>query len=1054
MGTAEERLLALAVAHGLLEPGEVQGADLDGLVASGRLSEADRTLLLQDLADLDADESSHWSVEIAEWTPVPPDGTPAEASPSPVPEPSPSPKGLRQDSLFRARRLERWARFEKLEVLGEGGMGRIFKATDPRLQRDVALKLLRRDEPDLIRRFLQEAQLQARVDHPNVCRVYEVGEWRGQPYIVMQLLRGDTLQQAAPALPLETLLRYMVEVCEGVHAAHRVGLIHRDLKPANLMIDGAEDGVTRACVLDFGLARGIGSGELTETGRVMGTVSYMSPEQVKGNAALLDRRSDVYSLGATLYALLAGAPPFTGRESLDSMAQIVKDDPVPLRRMVPTLPEDLDTVVLTCLQKDPRRRYATARALGEDLQRLLDGEPIHARPATPVERLTRWARKHKAVVAASGAVILSAAIFGGFAVRERLRAQTQAAHAQRFAQAAERIEALARYLRLQPARNLTLDQADLHRRVEALSQEVRAAGPLAEAPGAYALGRARLALDDAAGARVHLERAWAMGFHLPEAAHALGRALAALYQVELGKAFALPDQELRQRRVETLKQTLRVPAADWLRRGASASLEPPAFRAGLLMLMEGRPQEAAGLAREAQLQAPWFYEALRLEAEAWLAQARLAPTAREAEPAIQAAGRLLAEAQRRAPCDVDLLKLDMRRWQETIALGWQSGADPKEPVLSQVAVADRWGLLEPSAAQPLAWRGRARGEMARFLTFREIDPGVWLSLAKSDAAEALRRDPADIEACTAQASVLRTEGYRMLSQGEDPSARLRETLAIADRGLRLDSGHFVLMSIRNAALLAWIDTARLRGTYDRTELEPHLREARAQAEGHPGDVYFLANLGGVAQAVAKAEVASGGDPTADAEEAVRAYEASLRSQPRHVGFHRGVLIARAAQARALARDGHDPGPAVAQARLAFQRAKDAQVPMATLTCYFMDALASAATNAMAQGLDPGAYLGEAEHLPMNQILGSEDPVELGTLRLRCLAVMLRSGIPPQRQRLRREGEAIISALAWRKPVDADFWMALGAFREACGDPAAASRARARGRSLNPQWRAF
>lgn len=1051
MATADERVLALAVAIGLLEPGDALGTSLDDLVASGRLKEDARRRLVQDLADMEASDASHWSMDITAQVPAGLDAA-TQDLPSPAPsdtsaEASLPSSGFRQGGVFRAKTLDHWSRFESLELLGEGGMGRIFRATDPRLRRDVALKLLRRDDPDLLQRFLQEAQLQARVDHPNVCRVYEVGEWRGQPYIAMQFIRGETLQKAAPALPLEVLLRHMVEVCEGVHAAHRVGLVHRDLKPANLMIDRLEDGSTRACVLDFGLARGVEGAGLTETGRVMGTVSYMSPEQVRGQTATLDRRSDVYSLGATLYALLTGAPPFGG-EGLDCMGRIVKDDPVPLRRKVPSIPADLDTVVLTCLQKDPRRRYATARALGEDLQCVLDGEPIQARAATPVERVLHWARKRKALVAATATVFLTVAVFGGFAVRERLRARAQAAHAQRFAQAAERIEALARYLRLQPARDLTRDQADLRARVEGLSHDVQAAGPLAEAPGAYALGRARLALDDPPAARRQLERAWSLGFRPPEAAHALGRALASIYQIEVGKAYALPDPDLRQRRLEELKRTLRLPAADWLRRGASASLEPPAFRAGLLMLMEGQPQEAIRLAREAQAQAPWFYEALRLEAEAWLAQAHGASTGREAEPAIQAAGRLLAEAEGRAPCDVDLLRLDMRRWQETVALGWQSGADPKEPVLAQVAVAERWARLEPSAAEPLAWRARARGEMARYLAFREIDPGNWLAQAKVDASEALRRDPREVEAFAAQASVLRTEGFRVLSRGEDPSPRLKEAIAAADLGLRLDPGHIVLRNIRYSALLFWIDAARLRGTYDRVAMAPYLQEARAVVDAHPEEAYFLGNLGGLAQAAARAEVASGGDPTADAEEAVRAYEEGLKTQPRHVGMHRGILTARAAQAKALARDERDPKIVVDQARTAFLRAREVNVPLATLAPYFMDALISGATFASAHGRDPGGYLEEAGKLQALLDSVPEDPVELGSIQLRYAALMLRPGHRLQSQGLREKGEALARSLVRLKPADPDFWRALAQFQEACGSPAAASQTR--GKARNPR----
>jgi serine/threonine-protein kinase len=568
---------------------------------------------------------------------------------------------------------------------------------------------------------------------------------------------------------------------------------------------------------------------------------------------------------------------------------------------------------------------------------------------------------------------------------------------------------------------------------------VQVAGTLAEAPGAYALGRARLALDDPTSARTQLERAWGMGFHAPEAAHALGRALATIYQVELGKAYALPDPDLRQRRLDELKKTLRLPAADWLRRGASASLEPPAFRTGLLMLMEGQPMEAARLAREAQAQAPWFYEALRLEAEAWLAQAHSAATAQEAEPAIQTAGRLLAEAELRAPCDVDLLRLDMRRWQETVALGWQSGADPKVPVLAQVAVADRWAQLEPHAAQPLAWRARARGEMARYLALREVDPGAWLAQAKVDATEAMKRDANEVEACTAQASVLRTEGFRLLSRGEDPSIRLKETITVADSGLRMDPGHIVLRNIRYSALLFWIDAGRLRGTYDRASVIPYLQEARTMAEAHPEEAYFLGNLGGLALAAARAEVATGGDPTADAEEAIRGYEAGVKAQPRHVGFHRGIILARAAEAKAMVRRGQDPKIRVDQARSAFQRAREVHVPLATLAPYFMDTLISGATYAAPLGGQVSHFLLEeaGELLPYLDST-PEDPVELGSIRLRYIALMLRSNSQVQVAELKERGTNISRDLIRLKPIDPEFWMALAQFHEACGNPAAAA----------------
>ncbi|GLH68518.1 hypothetical protein GETHPA_00510 [Geothrix rubra] len=1053
MATSEERLLALAVARGLVEPAEARGASLDDLVSSGRLTAAERDLLEEDLETF---SDTHWSMDMTGPAPEGSGGGEAPTWAGLSEANSEAMAGIRAskaEGLFRAKRVAHWGRYESLELVGEGGMGRIFRAEDPKLRRAVALKLLRRDDPELLQRFLQEAQLQARVDHPNVCRVYEVGEWRGQPYIAMQYVRGESLREAGAGLPRETLLELMVQVCEGVHAAHRVGLVHRDLKPANLMVERTEEGGVRACVLDFGLARGQEGGGVTQTGHVMGTVSFMSPEQARGESGQLDRRSDVYALGATLYTLLAGRPPFEG-EGLDCMARIVKDDPVPLRRFVPDLPADLETVVLTCLEKDPRRRYPTARALGEDLHRILDGEPIQARPLTLAERVLRWARKRKAAVTAGALVCLAALAFGGFAVRERIRSREQTAYAQRFAQEAERIEALARYLRLQPARDLRTDQADLRARVGGLQAEVQAAGALAEAPGAYALGRAHLALDEPAEAKRELERAWSLGFRTPEAAHALGRALAALYQAEVGKAYALPDPQMRQRRIAELDRTLREPAATWLRQGAAASLEPPAYREGLLALMQGDPRRAVDLAQRAQDQAPWFYEALRLEAEAEIAQAHAQQDPRLADTLLARAGSLLAQAEARAPCDVDLLRLEMRQRQEAVVLNWQTEADPRPLVQAELEVADRWARLEPAAAQPVAWRARAWAEEARYLSQRDREPDPWLTQADQASAEALRRDPRDLDGLTARAAVLRTEGFRLLNEGEDPSGKFKEAVQVADQGLRLDPSQIILMNIRSAALLTWIRVMGMRGTYSRPEVLPFLEESRRLAQAHLSEPYYQGNLGGLAQAMATAALYIGGDPRAEAREAVLAYGEGLKAQPHHVGFHRGVLIGLADLAMAQARDGEDPGEAVADARRAFQTARGAGAPLQSLAPYLTQALTAEATWKASHGGDPRSDLDEIDRLAPLLAHPEEEPDVVAGVWLKALALRLQVGPSAPAAGAREEGRRLAAFLARQGSSDPLAWDGLAAFERACGNREAGAKALARVKALDPAWRDF
>ena len=304
-----------------------------------------------------------------------------------------------------AERLPRQCgKYELLEVLGRGGMGVVYKARQVNLNRLVAVKMIlegRLASHSDIQRFRIEAQAAGRLSHPNVVTVHEIGELDGRHYYSMDYIDGVSLAQLVRDGPQESkrAARYLRTIAEAIHVAHDDGILHRDLKPGNVLIDRDDE----AHVTDFGLAKLVGDDTgLTASGATLGTPSYMSPEQAAGNRGKVNRTSDVYSLGAILYALLTGKPPFRKETVVETMFDVVHTDPTPARAINAKVDRDLETICLKCLQKRPGRRYHTARELAEDLGRYLRNEPIRAKPAGLVTRAARWTRNVPLIAAATG----------------------------------------------------------------------------------------------------------------------------------------------------------------------------------------------------------------------------------------------------------------------------------------------------------------------------------------------------------------------------------------------------------------------------------------------------------------------------------------------------------------------------------------------------------------------------------------------------------------------------------------------------------------------------
>ncbi|MBI2838129.1 MAG: protein kinase [Acidobacteria bacterium] len=772
------------------------------------------------------------------------------------------------------------ARYRMGELLGEGAMGQVYKAQDLELNRTVAIKFLRSETPETLRKLRKEAQAQARVDHPNICKVYEVAELEGRPYIAMQYVDGKSLDVVGEGMMLEEKVRVLRDVAEAAHAAHRTGLIHRDLKPGNILVEGSSQEGLFPYVTDFGLARDPDAADVTRTGMLVGTPAYMAPEQVRGDVRSFDRRTDVYGLGATLYELLTGSRPFEAESGIGAMMRVLHDDPEPPRKKNPRIPPDLEKVVLKCLAKEPGGRYESARALAEDLNRFLDGEPVLAKPAGPLGRLFRKVRRHKAVTAMLSIAILAALVSGLLGLYSRRTALRRAAFAQQFGQEVEKTESLLRYAYMLPLHSAEPERNMVRKRIARIEEKISGAGHAAVGPGQYAIGRGYLALVDYDRALEHLEAAWTSEYRTPETAYALGLVMGALYQRELKKAERIEDQQQREVRRKELRRQYGDAALGYLKLSAGTQAETPEYAEGLIAFYEGRYEEAHGLARKAAGRVPWMYEARYLEGDILTARAfekrrkgdykgALVDLA-SAESAILDGIRIGQSDPRGygALCDL--------RVEIAATVHGGGGGEIRETVDKAISASDEALVADPTMVAAHRAKTRAFTLWIDYQLGHGMDPSETLTLAERSATRAIELDPRKAEASAELGEVYYHQSVNAWLQGQDPFPFIDASIKAASQAVRMEPGSAEMLST-----LGWKWMSK--GTYqmergmDPRESFRHAIECQTGATGRDPNVHsHWDSLGMASRLLGKYEMEHGQDPGSSFKQAIDAFGKAIK----------------------------------------------------------------------------------------------------------------------------------------------------------------------------------
>lgn len=842
-GSEEGRVLDLALRRGVLAEGDLlsvadaaressatsltrvgpYGPRLDRLIALGRIEPRQVKSLLDELA------AQNQTIEGVRPSAPPEISSASDGELVVAPSLSPDP-GLSY--------LLRWDRYAIETRLGQGGMGVVYRAVDKRLHRTVALKFMRKTDAQTTQRFLREARAQARIRHPAVCQIFDAGEYAGFPYIAMEYLPGRPLNLVHADLSLTQKIWIAREVAGALHAAHSMDIVHRDIKPQNILAHTRTDGQWQASVLDFGLALDVAQlDSLTESGAIIGTPAYMSPEQAAGGT--VDRRSDIYGLGAVLYQLLTGEPPFSGRSPAEVLHRVLKDDPVPPRKRQPSIPRELELITLKCLRKEPRLRYESAQALADDLDRYLAGEPLSASRGSWLYRLRQGVRRHRVLVSLGTIAMTGLGGDAAISLRERQLADQRARLAHDLGREVELSELFLRSSYLLPLHNIRIEQAEVHARILRIKSQLPTLDRAEAARAHHALGRAYLALRSYALAAQHLQAALPEGRAALGVHYDLGLALGSLYQSELRDVERQGDPAWRARREKELRAQYLEPAQAHFRSfqdGSPERMESPEYADAIMAFFDHDEARAIERADAALRKQPWRYEARRLIADTYYQRGLRGIERRsytEARADLRSALDHYQEAAAVAQSDPALHLSTADAWRAYAQLDMLQGAPPQASLEQALAACERLARSDPEDGRRYFIEHVVHFSRVYYLLQSGVDPDRSLQQALDAAQHCIRMRPQDPLCRDGAGAVWGLRASLTLAQGREAEEPLNRAQTYHRQAVELNPHSARLWNGRGAIQLLLGKQQILRGLDGQPSFDAALADFRKARQLSP-----------------------------------------------------------------------------------------------------------------------------------------------------------------------------------------------------------------------------